>query len=306
MSGGGGRDYPSSEPARLRSEVDADADRIQLDAQVNQLLTETLKTLNDRDTDKINRCLDEITEVLQDQVEEIDTLLLGGSVAKHTYADGLSDIDSLVVISGDTDTTPEQLREQFAQALRSALGETAKEVKVGDMAVTVEYQDGTLIQLLPAMRDRSGFAISNPKGAGWKHIEPKRFAERLTDVNRAMQGMAVPVVKLAKSAISALPEDQRLSGYHVEALAIAAFENYTGPKTAKDMLIHFFKSAGANVNRSIPDVTGQSSAVDDYLGAPGTSGRVRAASAIARIARSLESARSVRDWNEIVNPPPES
>lgn len=299
---GGGSIYQTGDPDQLRREVDEQADRAELDSQVNRLLADTLADLNKRDVKKVNAYLDEIKEALSGQAEDVETLLFGGSVAKHTYVDGLSDIDSLVIVAAAPGTTPEQLREAFAEALRSALGANAKAVKAGDLAVTVTYEDGTVMQLLPALREGEAFAISSPKGTSWKHIEPKRFAERLTEVNKSVLGMAVPVIKLAKSAIAGLPGDQRISGYHVEALAIAAFENYDGPKTPKEMLTHFFRTAADNVKRPIRDVSGQSPAVDDYLGNSGSADRDRASAQLARIARRMGSARSREEWDRIVNP----
>lgn len=299
---GGGSIYSTGEPARLRGELDEQAERAELDAQVNKLLTDTLAELNQRDAKKIRAYLDEIKEALSGQVEDVEALLFGGSVAKHTYVDGLSDIDSLVVVGAAPGTTPAQLREAFAEALRSTLGDNARNVVVGDLAVTVTYPDGTVIQLLPALRQGEGFAISSPKGAGWSHIEPKRFTERITELNKSMLGMAAPVIKLAKSTLGGLPQEQRLSGYHVEALAIAAFESYNGPKTPKEMLTHFFRTAADNIKRPIHDVTGQSSAVDDYLGNSGSADRERASAQLARIARRMESARSRQEWDSIVNP----
>jgi predicted nucleotidyltransferase len=245
--------------------------------------------------------LDEIREALEDQVEEIETLLYGGSVAKHTYVDGLSDIDSLVIIAATAHTSPQELREDLAEALRSTLGPLAK-VSVGDMAVSVEYRDGTVIQLLPAIRDDQGLAISSPKSDSWKRIEPERFAKRLTEVNGAVAGNAVPVIKLAKSALRALPETDRPSGYHVEALAIAAFDGYKGSMALKDMLAHLFTSAAENVSRPIKDVTRQSPAVDEYLGRADSPTRGFLRNNLLRLARKLENARSVDEWRDLVNP----
>jgi hypothetical protein len=299
--GGGGSDLPARPAADLRRETESAADRLELDAGVNRMLLDTLKTLNNRDTDAVSMYLDEIREALEDQVEEIETLLYGGSVAKHTFVDGLSDIDSLVIIAAAADTSPQQLREDFAEALRSTLGPLAK-VSVGDMAVSVEYGDGTVIQLLPAIRDDDGLAISSPKSNSWMRIEPERFAKRLTEVNAAVAGNAVPVIKLAKSALRALPEADRPSGYHVEALGIAAFERYKGSMALKDMLVHFLTSAAENVLRPMKDVTGQSPVVDEYLGRADSPTRGFLRNNLLRLARKLDNAKSPEEWRDLVNP----
>jgi predicted nucleotidyltransferase len=302
-SGGGGPLYTTGDAEKLREGAITEAERASLEADVNARLGSILANINERDVAKVAQYLEEIKEALSDQIEGFDTLLFGGSVAKHTYVDGLSDIDSLVIVENPTRLRPRRLQEAFAEALQSTLGrENVKEVKVGNLAVTIEYKDGTEVQLLPAVRQGDGFVISSSDGKSWRRIEPKQFAERLTRVNQAVGGGVVPVIKLAKSVIAGLPQDRRLSGYHAEALAIAAFEGYRGKRTPMEMLKHFFDIAAKNVERPIHDVTGQSSTVDEYLGPAGSEDRRRVANSLARVARQMQTAMSVDEWDEILNP----
>ena len=77
-------------------------------------------------------------------------MLNGGSVAKYTYVDGLSDIDSLIILDNCelTDKPPDEVKEYFAQKLKERFPKT--EVEVGNLAVTVHFNDAE-IQLLPAL-----------------------------------------------------------------------------------------------------------------------------------------------------------
>ena len=113
----------------------------------------------------------------------------------------------------------------------------------------------------------------------------------------------VPTIKLAKAVIDTLPEKHRLSGYHVESLAVRIFQNYDGPKTPKAMLSHFFEKVSSSVKTPIRDSTGQSSHVDEYLGASGSVKRRIASMAIERVSRRMRNAdgmRSVDQWRRII------
>jgi hypothetical protein len=157
------------------------------------------------------------------------------------------------------------------------------------------------IQLLPAVERGDALAVSSPTGADWARIDPKRFSERLSQLNRDQAGAVVPAIKVAKAILAArLPEEARPTGYHVEALATAAFEGYDGPRTPKAMAQRFFESAAENVLRPISDVTGQSRYVDANLGGADSPERRRLARNLGRLSRSMQSATSAADWQALL------
>jgi hypothetical protein len=167
--------------------------------------------------------------------------------------------------------------------------------------------DGKLIQLLPAMRaDSDRFKISNEKGSEWATIHPRKFAEKLSEENRKLDGKLVPTIKLAKTIIASLPEQQQLSGYHCESLAIDIFRRYDGEHTTKAMLRYLFEKAPGHIISPIRDSTGQSVHVDDYLGEANSLSRRIAADALGRIGRRMANAdasASIELWKEIVSYP---
>ena len=221
--GGGGSTGGRHELERLRERAAEQAARAQFDSEVNARLKEELRNINNRDVELVRRRLDELEKALGDEVDEIDRMLFGGSIAKHTYVDGLSDVDVLVMLNKAADLSPSEARAQFAEALRARLGDSA-EVTVGNLAVTVRYRDGLEVQLLPAIQQGEHRAISSPDGTEWVQIRPGNFARRLTEINKAQAGAAIPAIKLAKAIIAhELGESERPSGYHVEALSVAAF-----------------------------------------------------------------------------------
>jgi hypothetical protein len=304
--GGSGKGFTLSryELQQLQSTMEERLAEQRRDAEVNSLLRRELLAANDRDDALVNARLDEIQEVLGEQVEEFDRVLFGGSLAKHTYVEGLSDVDSLVVLhdSALLDQSPAAFREEFAEALRSALSPADVEViTVGLRAVTVHYRDGAEVQLLPAVERKGSVSISAPTGREWQHgIHPQAFTDQLTAVNAAQSRMVVPTIKLAKQLLaSQVPGEERPSGYHTEALGVAAFQAYDGPRTPKAMLGHLVRSASQRVREPMADVTGQSAYVDEALGPAQSVQRARLSRTLENLARALDGAPPER-WRELL------
>lgn len=302
-SGGGGffsgRPDPEKLRDRLRKAEESAVDQT-FETAVAEEVASVLGEVNQRDTGEIGTILEQVQADISEEVEGAVSLLFGGSVAKHTYVDGLSDVDALVLVKAENDESPAELKRRFVKRLVARYGRDA--VSEGQLAVTVNL-GGNSIQLLPASRSGSQLRISNAAGTDWARINPRRFADLLSKANKAMSGKLVPTIKLAKSVMSSLPEQRRLTGYHTEALATRIFENYGGPKVPKAMLQHFFERAPGLVLNRIRDQSGQSSYVDEYLGSPGSAKRRVTADALARIGRRLrnaDGARSVQRWSELL------
>lgn len=269
---------------------------------VNQQLGELLKDFNARDVAGTREILDRVKRELADEIGGTVDLVYGGSVSRHTYLEGLSDTDALVLLDPDEagEGSPERLRNRFAQRLREVFG--SDNVKVGGLAVTVIVGDKE-VQLLPAMRDGDGYRIAAPDGRFWSKIHPRAFAEKLTQTNRSQDGKLIPTIKVAKAIIATLPKQQQLTGYHVESLAIEAFKGYEGPRTYKAMVSHFFDRAAELVRTPISDRSGQSVHVDEYLGTANSQQRRAASQALQRVQRKIQNAdasKSVESWGDIV------
>lgn len=295
--GGGGGGWTSgwgNDPHKLSKRIRAaerDTAAAAFDVELSELLDDLLAGYNRRDAEAIQDRLSEIKDTLGSELGETFDHLFGGSVAKHTYVDGLSDIDSMLVIN-DTSLegrSPDVVLNKLTTILRKALGSKAS-VEHGRMAVTVTYADGMQIQLLPAVRTGGKLQVPSSRRDGWSHIDPAGFRQALTDRNQECGGKLVPTIKLAKAIIGGLPEARRLSGYHVESLAIAAFKNYDSERTTRAMLPRFFERAAELVKSPIRDSSGQSVHVDAYLGAQDSDARMRASHSLSRIAREMRNA----------------
>lgn len=304
MAGSGGRYFPDYTPSEFREKVrEADAeDRDEaFESNANQLMSDYLAQFNARDAAAINKVLEKIRTELSNFLEGTVDLLFGGSVAKHTYVDGLSDVDALLLLNANVaaEQSPAKIRQDCGQHLEGIFGKG--NVKVGQLAVTVNAGDHE-IQLLPAIRTGEHFKIGSANGTDWERIRPRVFAGKLTEANGRLGNKLVPMIKLAKAAIAQLPDQKKLSGYHVEALAVKVFEGYSGELTTRAMLKHFFDKAPGHLSQPIPDVTGQSDHVDGYLGEAGSLQRRVAADACGRIGRRMRNADSAKDlslWRQL-------
>lgn len=263
----------------------------EFNTEVNKLINELLIEINQRPKEEIKKHLEVIVQAISSEIEDSLSLIFGGSVSKHTYVDGLSDIDSLAIINNTQleNKTPKEVLNYFYEKLKQRLPKT--DISKGKLAVTVNYSDKIQIQILPALKTQTGLKISTFDGDKWSNvIKPKRFAEKLSEVNGLNKQKVVPVIKLAKSIISSLPEKRQITGYHTESLAIEVFKNYNGTGNPKDMLKHFFENASKVVLRPIVDKTNQSIHVDDYLGTRNSVQRQIVSDSFAQISRKMKNA----------------
>ncbi len=270
------------------------------EAEINAFLEELLIGINNRDVDSVNLRLDEIEQALEGDIE-IDRILFGGSVAKHTYVDGLSDVDSLVILDGNEldDTSPSCVLQQFLSVLRRRLpAGLISSISAGQMAITIEYRSGPSIQLLPALELGGQVSVLSQGQSSWSPINPRRFAQRLSEANQSQGGQVVPAIKLTKALLANRLGDRAPSGYHIEALAISAFRDYSGQRTRVAMVRHLIRHASTNVLHRIRDLTGQSTFVDEYLG-EANSGRRRALARDLRLAGRLLARRRIADWRAV-------
>ena len=101
MSGGGGSNgYSNISPRIQMMQSEQNAQSSQQDIEINRFLEELLKEFNNRDTEAIQRHLNEIEKALGREIDGIDSILFGGSISKKTFIEGISDVDALVFLNG--------------------------------------------------------------------------------------------------------------------------------------------------------------------------------------------------------------
>lgn len=310
MGGGGGGVFSNYKPEEYKKKIRESVEKTRSEAfetEVATYISELLAEYNSRDVEVVREHLDEIKEIIEEEIGGTTNLMFGGSVRKHTYVDGLSDVDVLVTIEKSelSALSPKDVLEYISSKLEENIG-NVQDIRVGNLAVTVVFPDGIEIQLLPAIKRGEGVKIPTGKGNDWsKVIRPDKFATRLTEVNQLNNGKVIPVIKLVKGINSQLPEKQQLTGYHIESIAIEAFKSYpdSRPKTAKAMLKYFFDKAKDIVKTPIKDKTGQSINVDDHLGQGNSFERCQISYALDRVFRRMKNADevgSVEEWKSIL------
>ena len=249
------------------------------DDRFNEYCEVLLAQYTRRNTQTVTRHLESLCGFLRQKGNVVQTMF-GGSVRKGTYVTGLSDVDALLIVNQSSlvNQTPAMVIEYVRDTIQNRLRQNT--VSAGKLAVTVSYSDGTEIQILPALRTNSGgVRIADPGSTQWSNVaRPDDFAEKLAKVNTARNGRVVPVIKLAKALADCFISrpSSKISGYHMESLAIDAFKDYQGPLDPKNMLIHLLGHAMDAVKSPIKDSTGQSRYVDEYLGPANSKLRERA------------------------------
>ena len=290
MSGSSGRSNYS--PWRQPNQA------ILTDAEINGCLRDLLRVYNARDTQAVSRHVQVLSDSLELRDDDVIRTLFGGSVSKHTAINGLSDIDVLAIVNDSSlsGQSPAAVIRLMAQRIRQRLPQTS--VSTGDLAVTVRYSDGIEVQVLPAIRTKSGVRIADPKTNSWSDVVyPERFARKLTQVNQRNDGKVIPTVKLAKGlAAHMIPSDRdNISGYHMESLVIETFRNYQGPHDLKSMFRHFTDFSSQAVMRPITDPSGQSRHVDEYMGQEGSARRQRASNSFQRMRQRFDACGTKED-----------
>ena len=102
MAGGAGSSYRDWNPDQLSRALREESEKAveAFDVDLAEYLNELLGMFNGRDVQLTRDRLVEALEVLTEDLRGARDLMFGGSVAKHTYVDGLSDIDSLLILDG--------------------------------------------------------------------------------------------------------------------------------------------------------------------------------------------------------------
>ena len=295
MSGSSGRRHYGYSSLRGRAGMS--------ESEVQGYLRNLLQAYNERDTEAITRHLQVLRDSLELRDDDVIRTLFGGSTSKHTAVNGLSDVDVLVIINDSSlsGRSPREAIQVMADRIRQRLPQTS--VTPGDMAVTVQYSDGIEIQVLPAIRTKSGVRVADPGTNRWSNVvRPERFAHKLTRVNQANRGEVIPTVKLVKGMTAHMIRSDRdkISGYHLESLAIEAFRNYRGPHDLRSMVSHYVSYSSKAVRQPITDPTGQSRHVDEYMGPADSKQRQRASKTFRTMRRRLDECKTKEDFDNLL------
>ena len=255
-----------------------------------------------RNTKAVTQRLESLCGFLRQKGTVVQTMF-GGSVRKGTYVTGLSDVDALLIVNQSSlvNQPPARAIEYVRETIQDGLRQNT--VSAGNLAVTVSYSDGTEIQILPAIRTNSGgVRIANPGSNEWSNVaRPDDFARKLAETNTARGGKVVPVIKLAKAMADCfiIRPSRKISGYHMESLAIDAFSNWQGPQDPKSMLNHLLSYSMTAVMSPTADSTRQSMYVDECLGPAGSRFRQRASTYFGQMRSKVRWCRTRAEFDDL-------
>ena len=273
------------------------------DDNFNQYCEELLVRYNRRNTRAVTTHLESLCNFLRQEGDHVVQTMFGGSVRRRTYVTGLSDVDVLLIVNQSSlvNQPPATAIEHVREIIQHRLPQNP--VSAGNLAVTVSYSDGTEVQILPAIRtDTGGIRVATSGSTQWSNVaRPDDFARKLTEVNHARNGRVVPVIKLAKAMADCfiVRPSRKLSGYHIESLAIDAFRDYRGTLGPKSMLIYLLGHSLRMVMSPIADSTGQSRYVDEYLGPAESRRRQRASTYFGQMRCKVISCRSREQFDDL-------
>ena len=272
------------------------------DDRFNEYCEALLAQYTRKNTQTVTQRLESLCGFLRQKGNVVQTMF-GGSVRKGTYVTGLSDVDALLIVNQSSlvNQPPARAIEYVRDTIQDRLRQNT--VSAGNLAVTVSYSDRTEIQILPAIRTNSGgVRIADPGSNQWSNVaRPDDFARKLAKVNTARDGRVVPIIKLAKAMADCFISrpSRKISGYHMESLAIDAFKDYQGPLDPKSMLIHVLEHSMDVVKNPITDSTGQSRYVDDKLGRADSGPRKRASTYFGQMRGKVNSCKTRAAFNAL-------
>lgn len=269
----------------------------------NEYCENLLARYTRRNQQAVTRHLQSLCDFLRQEGNHAVQTMFGGSVRRGTYVTGLSDVDVLLIVNKSSlvNQQPARAIEYVRATIKRRLPQN--DVTAGNLAVTVNYADGTEVQMLPAIRTNSGgIRIAEPGSTQWSNVvQPENFARKLAEVNHTRNGRVVPIIKLTKAVADCYitRPSRKFSGYHIESLAIDAFKNCPGPQDPKSMLNHLLTHSMTAVMRPITNSTGQSRYVDEYLGSANSSLRERASTYFGQLRGKVNSCRTRAQFNDL-------
>lgn len=272
----------------------------------NDYVRSRLEETARRDHGETREIIDSLVDGLNQRIAGRADAVYGGSTAKGTFVEGISDYDVLVRVQ-ETELAgkgPRAALDRIAAAAQATFPDA--KISVGKMAVTVTMNSKEY-QAVPALRAKNGdIRLPEPGRNAWSNVtQPRKFADRFTAANQRHDGMVKQTTRTFKlMQEKQLPKDSRLIGYHVEAIAYLAFRSQKPRETTHTrMLEDMTKAASHLVRQPITDRTGQNRHVDDHLGPANSKKRQRVAHELSRLAKKMQRARESGDaeaWRSVL------
>lgn len=281
--GGGGSNTAAA--ARARDQTNRSEAKVQEEQALREILARTQRPDDTKVREQARAAAKELNRESPD-LRAIPTL--GGSGAKGTYVEGISDHDIVVRVSPeDSGKGPREILHSLAAKLKRL--HPNADVMIGRMAVTVK-EGGRELQYVPAKRDGRYIRLPIPGQDTWgNQAQPRKFVNKLNRTDARLDGGVKEAIRAFRIAQEKyLKPEERLDGYHVESIALLAFRSYPTGRSRAQMAEDMTRAAASLVRKPIKDRTGQSLHVDEKLGEPNSAARQQASHALRSLADEMK------------------
>lgn len=214
----------------------------------------------------INYVLDLIHAELNDAPYAPFKVELAGSAEKDTFNEGISDIDLRAVTDNGTLLgLPPRVAKKLILKQIASIDEKTKP-RLGHQTVTISKK-GHDYQIIPVVKSKGTTYVPSEDGRYWKAVDLHAFDRELHKLNKRTGGRFCEAVRFVKILSNQyMPKQFRLSGYHIETMALEILRNCPSSMDRTKMVDTILNSIPSRVRYYSPDITGETKAVDHDLG----------------------------------------
>lgn len=226
--------------------------------------------ITDRQVTTVSNCHKNVVSVIG-KVLTLNTdhpSKLIGSYDRDTFIRYLKegDVDLMVVLhygqnkEYDSKEGVRKILEKFKSILEKEYSDTT--CNIDRNCVSMKLSQFKL-DVVPAFRHGDGdYSIPDTYRGKWIHTNPVKFAEKIKEINKAMDGDFIPLIKMIKGWNREYLKSLR--GFHIECMMIDHYKSYTQSYTYDSMIKVFFSKLPEYLNNpSYDPITGDQ--VDLYL-----------------------------------------
>lgn len=296
MFGGGDNKYIPRENGtnEIEEVTSIETDKKFDSTKISNYFNNVLKEINDYD--KIEEHKNTIIEKLKNEFD-INMVFSVGSRSTQTDIKNLSEVDLLVDLGEySTGYTSDEIIEDLAEKIKEHLPNA--QIVTGTMAVAVEFPSGSILQVLPAYRNQDRYMIYDPNRQGWFPTFPKRFTEKVTDLNNQHSLQIVPTIKIVKLICEVSKIE--ISPYHLSNMVLNAFEIYSGHYNIQKMVSYFFNQAKSLCLQPTLDPSEQTEYIDGDIS---DEERTELARSFSRVEDKIDDAiqtQTLEKWQELL------
>jgi len=249
----------------IKAEIRATKNKSDRNLKALKIIKLKLTEAKSREINSLQNKINFITRNIKAKIYEQAKFFLSGSIIKDTYVYGLSDVDILMALNKQNflNISPRHIQQKLINQLRVIFPRLV--VKKNRNAVDI-YDGQIKIQLVPVLPNQTKFLFPASDGLGWIEIEPHIFNKLLQERNKKLRHKLTTAIRIAKLIVSKLPQNNQLTGHHLEVLGYLASGHFGKKKSILSLIKDIFLYAQKRVLTPVKDTSGQLNFIDEYLG----------------------------------------